>query len=366
MDAVGGRTNDPSGNSLRLLPSGPDRVGKAPVRCRPPARVLTHLPRWATRGTWRRGGDNTECRTLDPTFYSGGRHDRTANDRIDDALIAARLADPAARFIPLWRGRHPFERGGDGSLGIAMLRRHDFPGGVDLGALPWTFLGLDEQGPLFSVDLGLHDDPLPLLPPGLGPFEELRPLAGLLPAGQPALLAQARGMHHWRRTHRFCGECGLPMRPEHGGHRLACPNDHHAFPRTDPVVIMLVRHGERALLARGVRFPPNRNTVSALAGFVEPGESLEEAVAREVWEEVGVRVRGVRYLASQPWPFPGSLMLGCHAEAEDTALVVDPNEIVSARWVTRTEVRTADPADFELPDHTAIARQLIDAWLEEG
>ncbi len=360
---MGGRTNDPSGNSLRLLPSGPDRVGKAPVRCRPPGRVLTHPPRWATRGEWERR--EIGAGTLDATFYSGGRHDRTANDRADDALIAARLADPAARFVPLWRGRHAFERGRDGSLALAMPRRRGFPG-AGIEALPWTYLGLDEHGPLFSLDLGAHDDPAPLLPAGLGAFEELRPVAGLLPPAQAALLAQARGMHHWRRTHRFCGECGLPTRPEQGGHRLVCPNDHHAFPRTDPVVIMLVRHGERALLARGVRFPPHRRTLSALAGFIEPGESLEEAVAREVWEEVGVRVHGVRYLASQPWPFPGSLMLGCHAEADGTALRIDPNEIVSARWVTRAEVRDADPDDFDVPDRTAIARQLIDAWLDEG
>ena len=304
---------------------------------------------------------------MQTSFYAGGQHDRTANDRDDAALMAARLADPGARFIPLWRGRHAFVHGEDGSLAAAMPRRREYPDdGAGLETLPWTYLGLDEQGPLFSLDLGAQDDPAPLLPPGIGAFEELRPLAGLLPPEQPALLAQARGMHHWRRTHRFCGECGLPTTPEQGGHRLACGNGHHAFPRTDPVVIMLVRHGERALLARGVRFPPNRNTVSALAGFVEPGESVEEAVAREVWEEVGVRVRGVRYLASQPWPFPGSLMLGCHAEALDTALVIDPNEIVSARWVTREEVHSADPADFEIPDRTAIARQLIDAWLEEG
>ena len=281
--------------------------------------------------------------------------------------MAARLADPATRFLPLWRGRHAFVRGADGSLAIALPDRHAFPeGGAVLDALPWTYLGVDQVGPLFSVDLGAQDDPAPLLPRGLGPFEELRPVAGLLPAVEAALLAQARGMHHWRRTHRFCGECGQPMHPEQGGHRLACPDGHHAFPRTDPVVIMLVRHGELALLARGVRFPPHRRTVSALAGFIEPGESLEEAVAREVWEEVGVRVRGVRYLASQPWPFPGSLMLGCHAEADDPALTVDPHEIVSARWVTRDEVRDADPADFDIPDRTAIARQLIDAWLEEG
>lgn len=300
-------------------------------------------------------------------FYGGGRHDRSANERDQAPLIAAWRADPAARFIPLWRGQHAFVRGeAQGSLRLLMPHRADYPSPeTGLDTLPWTCLGRDPHGPLFSVDLDAHDDPGPLLPPGSAPFEALRPLASLLPDGEAALLAQARGMHHWRRTHRFCGSCGRETVPEQGGHRLSCDQGHQHFPRTDPVVIMLVRHGERALLARGVRFPPG-NAVSALAGFVEPGETAEEAVAREVFEEVGVRVRDVRYLASQPWPYPGSLMLGFHAEAEDTALTIDGNEIVNARWVTRAEVRAADPADFTIPDVTAIARLLIDAWLHEA
>jgi NAD+ diphosphatase len=295
---------------------------------------------------------------LDHSFYAGGRHDRTANDRHDEALIAARRADPAARFIPLWRGLHAFDRSGDGFRAL-MPRRDGFETAPD--HLPWTYLGTDDAGPIFSVDLGDIETPATLLPGAS--FEPLRPVAGLLPGGEPSLLAQARGMHHWRRTHRFCGTCGQPLAVEQGGHRLSCAQGHQHFPRTDPVVIMLVTHADRALLARGVRFPAG-NTVSALAGFIEPGESAEEAVAREVFEEVGVRTGDVRYLASQPWPFPGSLMLGFHAAALDTDLTVDATEIVHARWVTRDEIRTADPADFTLPDRTAIARRLIDAWLD--
>lgn len=301
-------------------------------------------------------------------FYGGGTHDRTANDRDDDALIARRRADPGARFIPLWRGLHLFDRSGPGQTPRALMPRRDaFPDPeTGLDTLPWTYLGTDDRGPLLSVDLETLDDPYKLLPPGTPPFEPLRPVAALLPGQEPALLAQARGMHHWRRTNRFCGSCGHALAAEQGGHRLHCDNGHHHFPRTDPVVIMLVRHGDRALLARGVRFPPNSNTVSALAGFLEPGETAEEAVAREVFEEVGLRVGAVRYLASQPWPFPGSLMLGFHAEALDTALAPDANEITHARWVTRDAVRRADPLDFTIPDRTAIARLLIDAWLDEG
>ncbi|MCQ8276906.1 NAD(+) diphosphatase [Acetobacteraceae bacterium KSS8] len=298
------------------------------------------------------------------TFFSGGAHDRGANDRENDARIEQYRRDPAARFIPLWRGLHAVRRDTpDEAPALFMPRRDAFPpDGLD--TLPWTFLGTDESGPLFSVDLDEHDDPSGLLPPDTPVFEPLRPVAPLLPGEQPALAAQARGMHHWRRQNRFCGVCGKPLQAEHGGHRLQCASGHLHFPRTDPVVIMLVRHGDQALLARGVRFPPGL-TLSALAGFIEPGESAEEAVAREVWEEVGLRVRDVRYLASQPWPFPGSLMLGFHAETDETALSIDANEITHARWVTRADVREADPAVFTIPDRTAIARLLIDEWLNE-
>ena len=186
----------------------------------------------------------------------------------------------------------------------------------------------------------------------------------MLPGADAAILAQARGLLHWRRNHLFCGHCGSLTLAEQGGTRLGCPQcGLQHFPRTDPVVIMLVHHQGRALLARGTRFP-GRRLFSALAGFIEPGESAEEAVAREVMEETGVALGRISYHSSQPWPYPGSLMLGFHAEATSTALTLDPAEIAEAHWLTPEEIgRNAH--DIELPGTTAIARRLLDAWLAQ-
>lgn len=295
-------------------------------------------------------------------FYAGSRIDRAANSRADEDAIAGYLADPVRRLLPFWRGRQLMERLAPDSIRVAMPS----PAQVGLEQFPWIFLGLDGAVPLFTVDISELDEPVRPDWPDIWSFEELRPLAPLLPAEEAALLAQVRGMLHWRSTHRFCGVCGLPNHPEQGGHRLCCPQGHQHFPRTDPVVIMLVQHGDHALLARGTRFPPNSRVLSALAGFLEPGESAEEAVAREVFEEVGVTVRNVRYHSSQPWPFPGSLMLGFHAEALEMKLTIDPGEIAEARWLTRAQVLEHEIHGFDMPGPSAIARRLVESWLSEG
>ncbi|MEO6041935.1 MAG: NAD(+) diphosphatase, partial [Croceibacterium sp.] len=179
-----------------------------------------------------------------------------------------------------------------------------------------------------------------------------------------------RSVTDWHARHRFCARCGSPTLPAKAGWQRNCPacGAQH-FPRTDPVAIMLVEHAGKLLLGRAPRFPPGR--YSALAGFVEPGESVEDAVAREVFEEAGVRVREVRYVASQPWPFPSQLMLGCHALADDPALTVDPSELEDARWFTRAEVAEALDAgeqstSFVGPPRQAIAHSLLAWWLENA
>ena len=184
-----------------------------------------------------------------------------------------------------------------------------------------------------------------------------------------ALYGGTRSLVDWHARHRFCARCGAPTAPAKGGWQRdcgACGAQH--FPRTDPVTIMLVEHDDKLLLGRQPRFPPR--IFSALAGFVEPGESIEEAVAREVFEEAGVRVRDVTYIASQPWPFPSQLMIGCHSIADDPTLAVDFSEIEEARWFSRAELEVARAAgpegtpDLIFPRSFAIAHHLVNWWLD--
>jgi len=184
-----------------------------------------------------------------------------------------------------------------------------------------------------------------------------------------ALYGGARSLVDWHARHRFCARCGAATKPAKGGWQRDCAEcGAQHFPRTDPVTIMLVEHDGKLLLGRQPRFPPR--VFSALAGFVEPGESIEEAVAREVFEEAGVRVREVSYVASQPWPFPSQLMIGCHAVADDPTLAVDFSEIEEARWFSRAELETARAAGADgtpeliFPRSVAIAHHLVTWWLE--
>ncbi len=200
---------------------------------------------------------------------------------------------------------------------------------------------------------------------------DLRSLAidGALEQGDLAALAQARSYLHWHAVNRFCGSCGAPLEMKGGGGSRTCPScAGEIFPRVDPVVIMLAIDGERCLLGRQSRFAPGM--YSALAGFLEPGETIEEAVRREVKEEAGIRIGRVAYHSSQPWPFPSSLMIGCHAEALSTEVDVDAEELEDCRWFDREEVRLmlADehPQGLKAPFPMAIAHHLIAAFAESG
>ncbi|OYW44212.1 MAG: NADH pyrophosphatase [Sphingomonadales bacterium 32-68-7] len=200
-------------------------------------------------------------------------------------------------------------------------------------------------------------------------FREMWGLLAALPSPDLALYGGARSVLDWHARHRFCARCGQPTRLAKGGWQRDCPacTAQH-FPRTDPVAIMLVEHDGKLLLGRSARYPPR--SYSALAGFIEPGESIEEAVAREVQEEAGVRVRDVRYIASQPWPFPSQLMIGCHALADSPDLTIDPSEIEDARWFARAEVAEAmekgpDSPTFVAPLREAIAHSMLAWWLEQ-
>lgn len=291
-------------------------------------------------------------------FYESGPLDRLSDLRADAAWIEAQLRNAASRFFPVWRMQN-----------LVVAREEARPVFLS-GSSPIVeqaeavvFLGVHQEIAHFAVDLSHHDDP-PLAEHG--EFLDLRAVGPLLGRDEGSILAYARGLVHWHQRHRYCGVCGSPTRSVQGGHVRQCIDDScraQHFPRTDPAVIMLVHDGaDHAILGRSPRFPPGMR--STLAGFVEPGESLEDAVAREVMEEVGVRVRNVTYHSSQPWPFPSSIMLGFYAEAVDGALRVNNDELEDAAWFSRQELMNS-PEDegLRLPRRDSIARRLIEDWL---
>ena len=295
-----------------------------------------------------------------PNIYTGNPLEWATEKREDGAWVAAALDGAETLFAPVWRSRNLMR-------GVAEGRPEAVFVSGEAAALvrdaPWALLGLQGPQPVFAVDVSATEEPLALLPAGAGTFTDLRAVAGALPRGDASILAHARGLMHWRGQHRFCGVCGGACEPQSAGHVMRCTvcGTSH-FPRTDPAVIMLVHRGDRALLGHSHRFP-NTKMYSTLAGFVEPGESLEEAVAREVLEESGVRVGRVYYHSSQPWPFPASIMLGFYAEALSEEVTIDPTELQDARWFSRAQIRDAEANGFSLPRLDSIARRLIEDWV---
>lgn len=287
--------------------------------------------------------------------------DRAHARRRDEAWLSERLADPSTRLVFLWRSKTLVT--GSSSPRPVTLSPLGFERLLE-GAASVTLLGQEGGCAWLAVDLPAAAPP-PEAIASAGEFRDLREFATLLPEREAALLSQARALAYWHRRHRFCGSCGSPTRSAEAGHLRACTDaacgEQH-FPRTDPAIIVLVTSGERCLLGRQAGWPEGR--YSALAGFVEPGESLEEAVAREVEEEAGVVVGRVSYLSSQPWPFPASLMLGFTAEASQDAIRLD-DELEDARWFSRGELRGAlESGAVRLPGPISIAWRLIEGWYD--
>ena len=293
-------------------------------------------------------------------WYTGAPLDRISHLREDAAWVAARRQSKDTRLVPVWRSRSLVHTEDDRALILTVEEAGDL---LD-SAQHEVILGLEGDTLYIGLDLSHLDDPYghPRIE-AEGAFEDLRQIGPVIPAEEGAILAHARGMMTWHQRHRFCGVCGAPTEVSHAGHQRNCTNcNAQHFPRTDPAVIMLVHKDDNCLLGRTHQFP--RRIYSTLAGFVEPGESLEEAVAREVFEESGVKVGEVRYMASQPWPFPSSLMLGFHAEAEAMDLNIDPNELEDARWMTREQIDRIEDFDMELPRRDSIAWRLVKAWMD--
>ena len=315
-------------------------------------------------------------RHAESVTFGGSALDRAHDLRRDPQAMAEVAARPGARSVLLWRGK-PLV-GADALVRLPMSH----PVLADLG--PPLFLGRDGAEGLWAHDLtgwtpdlvelpnfGSFSDPSeqrhPLLPADQV-FAELRGIMSRLDSRNAELAAMARAVMGWHQTHGFCARCGENTQIAMGGWQRDCAvcGTHH-FPRTDPVVIMLITHGNSILLGRSPGWP--EGMFSLLAGFVEPGETIEAAVRREVFEESGVRVGPVSYLASQPWPFPASLMIGCRGQALTDAITIDPEELETAQWVSRERLAQvfagADP-QIKPSRHGAIAHFLMQNWLADS
>ncbi len=293
--------------------------------------------------------------------FAGNPLNRASDRRGDADWLARKLAAPGARALVLWQGQ-PLLRPGPELVYIdGGLARSLTPSGEHL-----LFLGLDGEDAVFALEMEGEADPAAGPLRGLGEFSEMRAAAQALPIPDTGLLSASRSLFEWRRRHRYCSVCGHASTVIDGGWKRQCPSckaEH--FPRVDPCVIMLPIHQDRCLVGRQAAWVVNR--YSALAGFLEPGESIEEACAREVKEEAGLTVTAVRYCSSQPWPYPSNLMIGLIAEVSDDNAAPDLTELEAVRWLTKSQARAlieGTAPDMTAPPPFAIAHSLIKGWAE--
>lgn len=304
------------------------------------------------------GGPMTAQLGLNP--FSGAWLERRSEARAEPKWAARAQSEPGTRFL-VSRGTRQLVRSDDKTAIAFLSIDHPLIRATDPDQ--WVLLGWWQNSPCVLVELPAPTVASPShleFPPGTH-LSELRPLLAALPAAETAVLTCARALSIWRARHRFCGACAAPTTLRAAGHSLRCANaacGAEIFPRLDPAVIVIVSDGDQILLGRQTSMPPG--LYSALAGFVEPGESLEDTVLREVFEETGVRAHAPRYYASQPWPFPSSLMLGFHATADRTAPIELDGELEEARWFSAADL--AHTGEHVLPPRFSISRRLIDAW----
>lgn len=284
-------------------------------------------------------------------FFSGDFIARNTALRHDAAALAQAWADATTRFLPVWEAQPLIRDGRAARLSRAELGQRLPP---LTGAI---YLGMETGGHLFAIALEEREAPR-----GLGEFGGLRDLVNSVSAADAGLLAYARAMVNWHRHHRHCGVCGAATQAAEGGFVLACSSagcGHRSFPRLDPAIIVLVHRDQHCLLGRQPSWPTDR--FSTIAGFAEPGEALEDAVRREVMEETDVRITQCCYRASQPWPFPASLMIGFHAMATSSDIRLNDGELAEARWFSREELAAGAVV---LPPRASVAWRLIEDWFD--
>ncbi len=298
----------------------------------------------------------------DDLFYATPDLNRQAHLRRHEKEILALQDTQQSRYILVHQNRNLFRKEDD-FLQPAFLPYLPVSSFVD--EAPCAYLGQSQGEEIFVLDLSEHEEEKILSSLGNSlVFEDLRRAGPLSQRQQASQMAYARGLMFWHSRHLFCGACGHETQSREAGHVRHCLNpdcslDH--FPRTDPAVIMLVHDGDTCLLARHTRL--REGMYSTLAGFLEPGETLEQAVRREVMEETGVQVGEVRYAGSQPWPFPTSLMVGFYAQAESRAIQLDEEELSDAQWFSREDLLNFHEQGKSLPSKDSIARNLIECWL---
>jgi len=298
--------------------------------------------------------------------FAGNPLNRASEKRTDKSWIEAKRHDPSSLVLPIWR-LQPFIFGPEKTASVKLgLVSPEVADSVESPGAICVFLGLDGDVAVFALDLPVAEDPASVEPlRGQGYFGEARSAAQIASIKDAAIIGQAKALIDWHKRHGFCPNCGSSTQLMDAGYRRLCGNckaEH--FPRVDPVVIMLATDGEACLVGRGKQFPPGM--FSALAGFVEPGETIEEAVRRELMEEASLKVGDVTYHATQPWPFPSSLMIGCFAKAESRDVKVDEHEIAELRWLERSVARELIEGKIldgiRVPPSVAIAHHLIRTW----
>lgn len=299
-------------------------------------------------------------------FYCQNQIDRAGNLRKDEAWLTDQINSAQTLLLPYWRSKSLFSD--DHEVLFIEYSEHIFSAATEI-----IFLGLENERPVFAIDLSGHELEEASLLAGAGEFQDLRKVAPQLPREQASLAAYARGLMHWHKTHAFCSHCGSKSTSIQGGHARKCSNTNCealCFPRLDPAIITLIEHtpehGEPLCLL-AIHDTPEGTICTTLAGFVEPGETLEGAVKREMMEEVGLNVKNIRYVASQPWPFPASIMIGFIAESDSLEFTPDQDEIVHAAWFTARELREASRTNqISLSKTDSIARFLIESWIDNN